>query len=52
MYEGTTKEEVEMRFGEAVGDERWIVSFRACRRNAQLKENYGRRERRLNFDRA
>jgi len=37
-----------MRSDEAVGDEKWIVSFRACRRDAELKDHYGRREGRLN----
>jgi hypothetical protein len=38
-----------MRSGEAVGGGKWIVSFGACRRDVELKDNYRRKEERLNF---
>ena len=40
-----------MRSGEAVGDEKWLVSFGALQEGCGIEKKYCRRERRLNFDR-
>lgn len=39
-----------MRYGEVVGDQKWIVSFRAWQEGCRIEKKYGRKEAWLNFD--
>ena len=39
-----------MRDGEVVGDQKWIVSFRAWQEGCRIEKKYGRKEAWLNFD--